>query len=824
MTATVSGNQKAFNLTEQDRCRLEGSYITPEFAIQAGIYRVDSVEGALLVGRKGSGDFSGIAFPYVLPGASSPREHRLRRDHPDLELQTDGSHKETGKYLAPPGRGNMLYFMPKTPSDWLRDTMLPICLTEGEKKTIALYRLSLHNVENDKPRFFAIGVSGVWNWRGVIGKVEGANGERRDEKGTIADLELIDWKGRTVYIIFDTNVATNDSVRQARRSLSKDLMRRGAIVSFVEMPQEEGINGIDDYLGKYDAEAGLDLISNAKRSDYAAPAGFRLSESGLWMVDPTGEKDDLFICSPLKVEAVSRNRKSEEWGKLLVFDDPDGVEHFWLIPMSLVIGEMNTYQSKLASLGLVISPIRKARELLTTYIQTANPEARVRCVNRIGWHSRAFVLPDKTFGESDERIMLQSLAADSHQLNTSGSLAEWREQISCYCVGNSRLVFAVSCAFAGAILTLVGEQGGGFHYRSKTTDGKTTALIVAGSVWGGGAKDGYLRRWKATANGLEAICELHNDSLLCLDELSELDPKEAGAVAYMLANGSGKARMSRNVTARQSLEWNLLFLSSGEESLADMMQGVGRRMRGGQEVRMCDLNADAGLGLGVFEELHSFPSAKALADHFNYAARKYYGTAIRQYLLGIVGQQDEIRIAIPKTRSEFINRNVPKDAASEVIRAASRFALVGIVGESARNITGWQKGEAIKAAETMFKTWLEGRGTQGNSDLEAAIRQVRGFIEAHGASRFQSRDEEKIIHRVGFKEQNDDGETEYLILPEAFRREVCAGYDATMTAKVLAERGHLLKGDGRNYTQKKACGELGRTRVYVIRSSVLEIE
>jgi hypothetical protein len=264
MTATVPGNQPAFNLLEQDIHGLERSYITTELAEQAGIFRVDAVEGAQLIGRNGKGDYSGIVLPYVLPGESSPREYRLRRDHPDLELQSDGSLKEKAKYLSPPGRGNMLYFMPRTPAEGLRDATLPICLTEGEKKTIALYRLSLHNVEKNRPRFLAMGLPGVWNWRGVIGKTTEASGERRDVKGTIADLELINWQGRKVFIIFDANVKTNSSVRIARERLANELRNRGAIVYFVEIPEEPCVNGVDDLLAIKGAEYVLGLIDAAR--------------------------------------------------------------------------------------------------------------------------------------------------------------------------------------------------------------------------------------------------------------------------------------------------------------------------------------------------------------------------------------------------------------------------------------------------------------------------------------------------------------------------------------------------------------------------------
>jgi hypothetical protein len=82
-------------LTANDLAALHKSYITPDLAKQAGIFRVDSREGAALVGRNGRGDYSGIVFPYHWPGESKPREYRLRRDHPDLEKQPDGLPRST---------------------------------------------------------------------------------------------------------------------------------------------------------------------------------------------------------------------------------------------------------------------------------------------------------------------------------------------------------------------------------------------------------------------------------------------------------------------------------------------------------------------------------------------------------------------------------------------------------------------------------------------------------------------------------------------------------------------------------------------------------
>lgn len=257
-------------LTEADLENLSASFIPPELAQAAGLFRVDRHEGALIVGRNGKADYSGIVFPYVLPGSDRPREYRLRRDRPDLEQRPDGTLKQMRKYLSPPGRGNLLYFVPGTAVGWLQDTSLPIVVTEGEKKTLALYRLAFH--ESQRPRFLPLGLSGTWGWRGVVGKAGDDDGVRRDVKGPIPDLDLIEWRGRLAYIIFDSNVSSNESVRAARHRLAKELARRGVVVRIVDLPQIEGVNGVDDLLYLKGPEYVSALIESAKPHAEDKPA------------------------------------------------------------------------------------------------------------------------------------------------------------------------------------------------------------------------------------------------------------------------------------------------------------------------------------------------------------------------------------------------------------------------------------------------------------------------------------------------------------------------------------------------------------------------
>jgi hypothetical protein len=251
------------SLTPRDLVELEKCYITPELARQAGLFRVESPQGADLVGRSDCGNYSGVIYPNFWPGDDKPREYRLRRDDPDIKRQADGSIKEKCKYLSPPGRGNQVYFPRQVDPESLSDANVPIVVTEGEKKALALWRLAHHEVASESPRFISLGLSGVWNWHGVVEKTADKKGKRRSLKGVIADFDRIVWEGRLVYISFDVNVRTNESVNHARNALARELERRGADVRLVDLPELSGVNGVDDLLGVKGPDFVLRLIAGA---------------------------------------------------------------------------------------------------------------------------------------------------------------------------------------------------------------------------------------------------------------------------------------------------------------------------------------------------------------------------------------------------------------------------------------------------------------------------------------------------------------------------------------------------------------------------------
>lgn len=253
-------------LTASDLASLAGRWIDGETARRQWLRRVNSLDGAQIVGRNGAGDFAGLLIPNVWPGTDHIREYRLRRDHPDME-----NGKPKAKYMAPPGRSNLLYFTVGTDPAWLSDPRIPLVITEGEFKTMALARAARHG--SVAPRFLAAGLSGVWNWRGTIGKTSDADGHRIDIKGPIADLARITLDDRRVLIIFDADLEENDSVQVALFMLTKELRSRAAEVSWFSWPTDRPpeSKGIDDLLAAIGPDRVLPMIESALAKPVGPP-------------------------------------------------------------------------------------------------------------------------------------------------------------------------------------------------------------------------------------------------------------------------------------------------------------------------------------------------------------------------------------------------------------------------------------------------------------------------------------------------------------------------------------------------------------------------
>lgn len=629
----------------------------------------------------------------------------------------------------------------------------------------------------------------------------------------------------------DHKSAENRGVRDATAA-AKAIDGQVAIPVF---PNEHDGTDFNDLHMLSGLEAVRDILTAALTETTCQPTGQQRAterqaiNDGDFIVNKHGvsfQSNDgpVWICSRLDVIAKTRDSSSAEWGRLLEWHDDDNIKHTWAMPMELLQSDGNDFRRELSRQGLSIASSKKARDQLSIYLNTWKIDTRARCVDRLGWQGNVYVTPTECIGQNNEVVVFQNAHAIDPAFSQSGTLDEWRNSIGRLSAGNSRLVFAISVSFAGALATLAGEDSGGFHLRGTSSSGKSTALKVAASVWGNPEK--YRRLWRATANGLEGLASLHNDGTLILDELSQMSPHEVGDAAYMLANGQGKARAGRTGAARPAAQWRLLFLSAGEVSLSSMIASAGKKANAGQEIRLADIAADAGAGMGTFEALHGLASPSALADALSVVSSLHHGSAGMAWLNTIVEHRSAIVEGLSLAIKGFVERVTPAESSGQVLRVAKRFGLVAQAGEiaSARGITGWAQGESTNAAEKCFAAWLHGFGGTGNREDQIISSQVRAFFERHGSSRFEDTNNHgstRINNRAGFiREAN--GSLEYLVLPEVFKNEICEGLNPQAVEAFLCKRKWITPAKDRITQKPRILAAGGQPRVYVFTSRIWE--
>jgi putative DNA primase/helicase len=498
-------------------------------------------------------------------------------------------------------------------------------------------------------------------------------------------------------------------------------------------------------------------------------------------------------------------------GRLLEFVDDDGKLHEIFIQMSEISGKCEQFFGRLMDAGFICSNRKIDRDSIVRYILQTKVQQRVTRTLKTGWVGDVFAFPDKVCGVADTRVVCTA----PHIREVKGTLADWQSNVARYCVGNSRLVLGVCAAFASSVLKIFNHENVGFHIIGASSSGKTTCLNVASSVFGT-----PLNSWRATDNGLEGLAVQHNDALLILDELAQINPAQAGDAVYMLANGASKSRADKYGNPLKTNAWRLMFLSSGETNLDLHMKSAKQRVRAGQELRFINVPAEPlmqdGEPHGVFENIHAFPNGSAFAQNLSAKAAQFNGLAIEAFLEKITQDLADMRGYCAEVAKHLHAAYEKQQLSGQNQRILEHFIFLSVVGEYARFVTGWESGEATKGCLKCFDDWLEAEGSEGAREEQQIIEQVQLFFEQHAESRLQDLNDttRPVSNMVGYKD-----ESFYYVTPQAFKAVLCRGWPYRTVAETLVKRGCLEKQEGKHSILKKVGGRV--IRVYKIDQNLL---
>lgn len=476
----------------------------------------------------------------------------------------------------------------------------------------------------------------------------------------------------------------------------------------------------------------------------------------------------------------------------------------------------------LRGFGIGVKQSGQCMGLLADYIQWEGSAETWQIARRGGWcrsDFSAYILPSgEVLGGSDSKVIYTGDRSKREAFQASGSLQDWQDNIGRYLTGNSRPLLALGMVFAAPLLRLVNQESGGFHFFGSSSIGKSISGLLAVSAVGNPTR--LKAQWKGTSLGFDNEAASNNDGLMFLDEISEADPKTAKEVAYSVFNGQSKLQGAAKGGNRGRLSWLVSAISTGEYDLESYLKAAGYELNAGQAVRLPSIPADSGKGYGVFEELHGFDTAKALAVHLEDAAKSYYGQPFRAFVCGLIGRLKDnaaaVKARIKALQAEF-EALLPPDLANQPARCAKRFCLAGVALELAAEwgILNLERGTGFAGVKTCFDAWHE-RDGGGNREERQIIRAARDFLQAHGQSPKHFVNLQAAAVGGGYSpdyaefwgftvpanyEHGSSGKPRYYLTDKAFEDFVCKGFDVRKVCAVLASSGWLLK-DGKNNRYK----------------------
>ncbi|HXT60181.1 MAG TPA: phage/plasmid primase, P4 family, partial [Pirellulales bacterium] len=204
-----------------------------------------------------------IVYPYHRADGSNGYS-RIKPDHPRTV------NKKPVKYESPKGQPNEVY-IPAGTFAALENPLAELFVTEGEKKSLAA----------DQAGFPCIGLVGVYGWK-----------EGKHER-LIPPLARIAWKGRKVFIAFDSDLADKPEVQDAENRLAYHLGQLGAVVRCLRIPAgtpdvdgKPTKQGIDDFLVAHGKDGLFALVKEAIEPAEVSSVEMRANASEL---DPASE-------------------------------------------------------------------------------------------------------------------------------------------------------------------------------------------------------------------------------------------------------------------------------------------------------------------------------------------------------------------------------------------------------------------------------------------------------------------------------------------------------------------------------------------------------
>ncbi len=405
---------------------------------------------------------------------------------------------------------------------------------------------------------------------------------------------------------------------------------------------------------------------------------------------------------PSQVVAVAEDEATREFIVVIDFRDIDGQIRRLEQPKSS-LRKIDCLKEALDNAGAQLpTNDHDARDAIKALSISANKAERWKYAPAVGWYDghRAFVLPDRIIGRPRGNArLLPPRRHNNHQrfeLTKKGKHKDWVRSIAEPARYSSSMVLGICMALAAPLLDFLDFHSSGILLSEPSKAGKSTALVVAGSVIGFAGEE-HLPNFRTTDAWFGELPAAFNDMVMPINELGLLKGstreryERLRHLAYGFAEGRGTT-YSKFVPhdGNRSAEWRSLGFGSGEETIDQIAFAAGETRSMGESIRWIDLPVTSLGAPDIFDRCPKTVSAngrikwaRQQCQRLRQAAADDHGVAFEHYITQVIKNRRKISAQAQPLIEEFVQAVVDPVDEPAVQHLAGCFGLIragGVLG------------------------------------------------------------------------------------------------------------------------------------------------
>ena len=429
----------------------------------------------------------------------------------------------------------------------------------------------------------------------------------------------------------------------------------------------------------------------------------------------------------------------------------DGVREF-TVPLASILSK-DEFRKHMAAHGVAVIKMEELMSYTASWVNKLQSTSQADEARRqFGWTDEllsAFVVGNKEIRADrvDHNPPANSTVRMFPMFQNKGTMAGWGEIMDFYNREGMELhQYIIGLSFGSPFMAFVPQCASLFHVYSQDPGlGKTTAMMAGASIWGN--PELILLREVDTHASKMNRAEVYKNIFLPIDEMTNVNPKEASDFLYQLTGGMQRNRQSQsaNMERVRGETWHTNACSTGNTSLLGRVR-MYKAIPKAEATRVLEYEA---------QKFHF--DTKAETDVLSRNLYAHYGHACVPFMQYVLANMEECRTLFLQTQERI-------DVAAGLSQP-HRFWSV----QAASAITGLliaKKIGLIKFKVSDIVTWLIKVIEKAKTEIENMSGTLEDTLTSYLAENYNN------ILRI---KSTDDARTgtdalEHLIIPDASPR------------------------------------------------------